>query len=211
MRAMFRKQLFESSRGRIVALLQRSELTVDEIAEQLNLTANAVRAQITGMERDGVARRVGLRPGTTRPSQVYQLTEEVEQLLSRAYVPLLTQVIQVFAGRFPAPEVEDALRHAGRGLADELLAGQRPAGPLETRVTAASDLLNSQLGALTHVERNGEYVIRGRGCPLAAVTGKNPAVCLAMEAFVGEVIGAPVHECCDRLDRPRCCFKIHGE
>jgi hypothetical protein len=33
--------------------------------------------------------RVGKRPGTTRPSHVFELTPEVEQLLSNAYIPLL--------------------------------------------------------------------------------------------------------------------------
>jgi predicted ArsR family transcriptional regulator len=75
-------------------------------------------------------------------------------------------------------------------------------------VSAASDLLNNELGAVTHVERNGGYVIRGVGCPLAALTGKHPAVCLAMESLLAEIIGVSIHECCDRTERPKCCFEI---
>ena len=55
----------------------------------------------------------------------------------------------------------------------------------------ASEMMNEQLGATTHVEGNGGYVIRGFGCPLAALTGKHPGVCLAMESLVAEVVGAP--------------------
>jgi predicted ArsR family transcriptional regulator len=76
-------------------------------------------------------------------------------------------------------------------------------------VRVASELLNEQLGALTRVERNGHYMIRGAGCPLSALTGKQPAVCSAMETLVSEIVGVPVRECCDRSDRPRCCFEIH--
>jgi hypothetical protein len=64
------------------------------------------------------------------------------------------------------------------------------------------------IGALARVESNGEYVIRGAGCPLSAVTGKHPAVCQAVESLVGEIVGAPVRECCDRTSRPKCCFEI---
>jgi predicted ArsR family transcriptional regulator len=71
-----------------------------------------------------------------------------------------------------------------------------------------SEMLNEQLGAMTRVERSGTYVIRGVACPLAALTGKHPGVCQAMESLVAEVIGAPVRECCDRAERPRCCFEI---
>jgi hypothetical protein len=40
------------------------------------------------------------------------------------------------------------------------------------------------------------------------VTGKHPAVCLAMEEFVSEVTGVAMRECCDRSERPRCCFTV---
>src|SRR3982751_3676184 len=134
---MLRKQLLDTSRGRIVTLLQHRELTVDELAAQLGVSANAVRAQITGMERDGVVQRVGRRPGTTRPSQTYELTQEVEQLLSRAYIPLLTQLVRVFANGLPPQQVEALLREAGAGLAESLLAGKRPTGTLESRAETA--------------------------------------------------------------------------
>jgi predicted ArsR family transcriptional regulator len=205
---MLRKQILDSSRGRVVALLQRGALTVEKIASNFGLTANAVRAHITAMERDGVVRRVGRQPGTTRPSYVYELTPEVEQLLSRAYIPLLAHLVQVFAKGLASDRVDALLRAAGKELADELIAGKRLSGGLRTRVALASELMNEQLGAVTHVDENGGYIIRGVGCPLAALTGKHPAVCLSMESFVAEVVGTPVHECCDRTTRPRCCFEI---
>ena len=207
---MLNRQLFDSTRGRIVTLLRSSGLTADDIASRLGLTHSAVRAQITAMERDGVMRRAGQRPGTTRPSHVFELTPEVEQLLSRAYVPLLTQLVQVFADGLPSEQLHAMLRLAGTRLADDLSHGRRPAGTLDARVALASEMLNEHLGALTHVERNGTYIIRGIGCPLAALTGKHPGVCLAIESLVAEIVGAPVHECCDRSHRPQCCFEIRS-
>jgi DeoR family transcriptional regulator, suf operon transcriptional repressor len=205
---MLKKQLLDSSRGRIVTLLRRGALTADDIASELGVTRSGIRAQITAMERDGIVRRAGQRPGTTRPSHVFELTPDVEQLLSSAYIPLLTQVVDVFAAALPADQLETMLRQAGRQLADEMSRGKRPAGNLASRVAIASEMLNEQLGATTHVEENGTFVIRGFGCPLAALTGKHPGVCLAMESLVAEVVGAPVRECCDREDRPQCCFEI---
>jgi DeoR family transcriptional regulator, suf operon transcriptional repressor len=205
---MFRDQLLATSRGRIVALLRRGGLTVDDIANELRLTANAVRTQITGMERDRMVRRVGRRPGTTRPSQIFELTPEVEQLLSRAYHPFLAQLLSVVTRRLPARQVSALMRTVGKGLADELLSGGRPSGSLRARVSFASRMLNDQLGAVNHVEENGSYVIRGAGCPLSALTDKHPAVCLAVETLLTETIGAPVRQCCDRSERPRCCFDI---
>jgi predicted ArsR family transcriptional regulator len=205
---ILRQQLLDTSRGRIVALLRVGGLTADDIAGTLRLTRSAVRIQITAMERDGVIRRAGKRPGTTRPSHIFELTPEVEELLSKAYIPLLTQLVSVFADALPAQQIEALLRRTGKALAKELSRGKRLTGSLQARATAASRILNDDLGATTHVERNGKVIIRGVGCPLAALTGKHRGVCLAMESLVTEVVGATVTECCERSDRPRCCFEI---
>ena len=173
----------------------------------MRLTANAVRVQITGMERDGVVQRAGQRAGATRPSSIFELTSEVEQLLSRAYIPFLTQLVRVFADGLPQDQVEAFFREAGKGMVEALALRKSVSGDLRTRVKMASDLLNDELGAITHVEENS-LVIRGVACPLAAVTGKHPAVCRAMESLLVEILGAQVSECCDRSERPTCCFEI---
>jgi DeoR family suf operon transcriptional repressor len=205
-----RKQLLDSSRGRIVSLLQAGPLTADDIATKLGLTRSAVRIQITVMERDGVVRKAGKRAGVTRPSHLFELTPEVEQLLSKAYIPVLTHLVDVFAASLPAQQVESLLRRTGTALANEMSAGNVSSTDLKERMTRASELMNEHFGALTHVEANGSISIRGAGCPLSALTGKHPGVCLAIESFVSEIVGAPVSECCDREGRPRCCFEIVG-
>jgi predicted ArsR family transcriptional regulator len=210
MAEMFRQQFLDTSRGRIVAMLQAGGLTADDIATRLGLTRSAVRIQIAAMERDGVVRKAGVRPGATRPFQIFELTPEVEKLLSKAYIPLLTHLVSVFARALPEEQVESLLRQTGRELAHELFPGKGPAGRLPSRAAAASEVMNEHLGARTRVERNGGIVIRGAGCPLAALTGKHRGVCLAMESLLTEIIGVPVSECCDRDDGPRCCFEIQG-
>lgn len=203
-----RQQLLDTSRGRIVTLLRTGARTADEIAAKLGLTRSAIRLQIVAMERDGLVRRTGKRPGTTRPSYVYALTPGVELLLSKAYVPLLTKLVDVFAEAVPRRQLEALLRLTGKGLAADLSGGKRPSGGLKSRVTAASRLLNEHLGALTHVEVNGSLRIKGASCPLAALTGTHHGVCLAVESLVEEIVGAPVRECCNREHPPRCCFEI---
>jgi predicted ArsR family transcriptional regulator len=202
---MLRKHLLDTTRGRIVGLLQRGGLTAHDIASSLDLTPTAIRAHLTAMERDGLVLRAGQRSGTTRPANLFELTPEVEHLLSRAYLPFLTQLVEVFSEGLPSSQLDALMREAGRSLAAGI---SRPSGSLEARVRAASELLNEQLGALTHVEKNGRLVIRGVSCPLAALTGKQPAVCLAIESLVGEIVGSPVKECCDRSGRPACCFEV---
>ena len=106
-------------------MLRAKSLTVDEVAGELGLTANAVRSQLTVMERDGLVRRAGQRAGTTRPSHVFELAPEVEQLLSRAYVPLLSQLVQTFADSLPVDQLEALLRQTGEALGHGLMADDR--------------------------------------------------------------------------------------
>ena len=198
----------DTTRGRIVAMLRRHPASVEEIASALDISGNAVRGHLRGLEKDGLIRSPRTRRGVTRPSRLYELTPELEQLLSRAYMPLLGELVRLFATH-ESPERFDAImREAGRGLAREL-APHRPSGDLGDRVHAAVDIMHRELGASTEVEKpNGHYVIRGHGCPIAALTGKHPGVCHAIESMLADMLGTRVHECCDRAERPRCCFEI---
>jgi predicted ArsR family transcriptional regulator len=202
-------QFFDSSRGRIVTLLRVGGLTVDDIGSQLGLSQNAVRVQLTRMERDGLVRRARVERRTTRPSQVFELTPAAQQLLSKAYLPFLTQLIHLFASRNSAEEFEGLMRDAGRTLADGFRSRVIQTSPLEARLVAASAILNEEFGAATKVGRmNGTFVLRGHGCPLAALTGNHPAVCLAIESLLSDLIVAPVTECCTRAQPPQCCFEV---
>jgi predicted ArsR family transcriptional regulator len=86
------------------------------------------------------------------------------------------------------------------------------AGELEERVRKASALLDA-LGGVTEVEADGDgaIAIRGFSCPLGAAVQGHPEVCTAVEAMLSDVIGVPVHECCERGDRPKCCFQMDAK
>src|SRR5499426_3205160 len=111
------ERFFESTRGQIVTILRRSPCTVDELAEQLNLTDNAVRAHLSTLERDGLVRQSGLRRGPRKPHFTYVLTPEADKLFPKAYDALLNQLISVLKHRLSPPEIEAVLREVGRAVA----------------------------------------------------------------------------------------------
>ena len=202
------QKFYQTTRGRIVALLRRASLTVDQIASALGLTDNAVRAHLTSLERDGlVEQHVARRGGVGKPAHVYQLSADADPLFSQAYIPILTQLLDILAERMPPEELERVMQAVGRRMA----AGQMlPPAELEDRVKRAAALLDS-LGGVTEVEsRDGALAIRGFSCPLGAAVQRHPEVCTAVETLLSDVIGVPVHEQCDRGERPRCCFLVDG-
>jgi predicted ArsR family transcriptional regulator len=198
-------QSAEGTAGQIMGQLRRGRMTVDELAGALGMSGNAVRPQLAILERDGLVQRSELRRGTSKPARTYMLTPEAELLFSRAYVPVLTQLLHVLSERLDAAEFDVLLRDVGR----QLMADRpRPAGDVRQRAEAASALLN-ELGGLARVEeRDGGLAIRGYGCPLSAATRRHPEACNAVESLLSEFAGIRVVKCCDAEDRLRCCFEI---
>lgn len=193
------------TRGRIIDLIRRSPTTVTDIAARLELSYNAVRGHLAALERDGLVRSAGVRRGSTRPAAMYELAPGVDDALSRAYMPFASYLVRVLSERVPERELDEIMRDVGRRLAAEW---PRPSGSLSDRVEGASALLQ-ELGAPNEVERaDGIMRIRGFGCLLAAAIQGRPQVCRAMESLLGELLAVPVRECCERGERPRCCFEI---
>src|SRR5215469_4773076 len=89
------QHFFASTRGRIILLLRRDRRTVDELAQALNLTDNAVRAHLATLERDGFVLQSGERRGGGKPAYVYMLSPEGEQLFPKAYGPVLRELLGV--------------------------------------------------------------------------------------------------------------------
>jgi predicted ArsR family transcriptional regulator len=205
------EKFFESTRGQVVTLLRRSDRTVEQLARALGLTDNGVRAHLAVLERDGIVRQRGSvrrSSGGGKPAYVYELTQEAEDLFSKAYEPALHRLLDVLSERLESEESEELLRSVGRRLAEEHSMRADEAGGARTRLESAVEVFN-ELGGLAELEeRDGALVIRGYGCPLAGVTPDHPEVCRMAENLITELAGVPVYEHCDRGERPRCCFEV---
>ena len=202
------QRFLETTRGRILGLLRCETHTVEELAQALDLTDNAVRAHLSTLERDGLVRSAGVRrgPGAGKPSTVYELPAEAEMVFSRAYPPVLGALLEEVVAQLPGEQMEAILVGTGRRLAQPRL----PSGTASraARLRAAVGVLNALGGAASLEEGEGGAIIRGCGCPLASAVARRPEVCRAFEALVSEVVGAPARQCCRHGDRPSCCFEI---
>jgi predicted ArsR family transcriptional regulator len=192
----------------VVTLLRRAGFTVDELARELGLTNNGVRAHLATLERDGIVRQSGVvrsESGGGKPAYLYELTPEAEDLFPKAYEPILHRLLDVLAEQLESDESEALLRSVGRLMAEERTV---PTDGARVRLEAATAVLN-ELGGLAQLEeRDGGFIIRGYSCPLAGVTPNHPEVCRMAETLIAELAGVSVHERCDRGERPRCCFEI---
>jgi predicted ArsR family transcriptional regulator len=197
---------FNTTRGRLIALLRRGRLTVEDMAAALGVTDNAVRAQLAALERDGLVERQGVRRGARKPSYAYGLTAEFEPTLSRAYAPLLVQLLGELGQHTSAGKLVELLRATGLRWATELPPAH---GSPRARAAAAAALLEQLGGAPEVEEHDGQLEIRGFACPLALAVRGHPEVCTAVESLLESVTGMPLRERCDRQgEAPSCRFAI---
>ena len=204
------KGQIKGTRARMLALLREGVWTVDDLAERLELTDNAVRFHIDALDRAGTVQKQGVRrsAGAGQPAVLYALSAVGEEEFSRAYAPLLIAFLQELHERMSSAQLVGLLKRVGKRLAPKPDAGSLS---LAARVNNAASLLND-LGGVTTVERRGaNYRIVGRACPLSRAVEADHCVCAAVTSLVAEVVDANVTESCDRSGRPKCCFEISSD
>lgn len=198
------RRLTDGTSGRIVELLRGGPKTIDDLAAALDLTRTAIRAQLTSMLADGSVEHRGFRRGASKPARLYAVTSDAELQLSRAYIPVLVQLLKSLTNRMNPREIEDLLREVGQNLAGGVTEG----GTFDDRIAAAQQALQD-LGGLAEVTRvGGQVTILGHGCPLAAATAEFPQACRIVEHLLSALVGRPVKQCCERYGRTRCCFEV---
>jgi predicted ArsR family transcriptional regulator len=179
------------------------------LAQDLDLTDNAVRAHLLSLERDGLIKQSGIQRGTRKPHFAYELTDEAEHLFPKAYDALLNQLIAVLKGRLTPLALEEVLREVGRSLAGSQTASQKN-GDMESRIDRAVAALEAIGGAPRVEKQKDALVICSESCPLATAVSEHPEVCRLAETLLSEIIGVEVREHCDREGTPRCRFEVIG-
>ncbi len=203
----WRERLLESTRGQILALLHDEPRNVNDLAAALQLTDNAVRAHLISLERDGLIQRRGVRRGVRKPHVAYGLTADAEHIFPKAYGLLLNHLLASVSRRLNRRELRASMREVGRALAGEHAYRLRRKKSGE-RLTAALDIIKKLGGAPVAFRVDGQKIIRGNTCPLAAITADYPEACLIVETLLTEIIGVPVKEHCARGQPPACCFEV---
>jgi len=199
-------RLLAGSRGRLLARLRRAPATINELGDELALSANAVRSHLAALERDGlVAIEQVPRRGVGKPAHQYRLTAEAAALTPKAYDAVLDVVLAAARDKVGPKAYAQILENVASRLAGD----RRPArAGFEARLAETRALL-ARIGAEVTVERNGSRLrLVGTDCPLSALVAAHPELCGVLAGVVARRLGVSVRECCDRSTTlPRCCFE----
>jgi predicted ArsR family transcriptional regulator len=201
-------RFFESTLGKIVTARRGGGRTVNELAEQLSLSDNAVRAHLLTLERDGLVTPGGTVKGYRKPHFVYVLTEDARHIFPKFYDSLFNRLLDSLKRRLPVSGVIAMLEEVGRNIGTTRAATRSE--PLEKRVENALAALQELGGAAVAVAEGEKVLIQSSGCPFADAVSEHPEVCKVAESLVQEIVGEPVREVCDRTSAPRCRFVIEA-
>ena len=86
-------QLQPTRRKIVLALKQHGGLTAAELAEMLSITSMGVRRHLTTLERDKLVVYELVQRGKGRPSYVYRLSPQAENLFPKNYAALANELL----------------------------------------------------------------------------------------------------------------------
>jgi len=185
-------------------MLRAGNRTVNELAEALVVTDNAVRAHLIALERDHLVRQAEPRKGIRKPNRTYVLTPDAGRLFPKEYAVILGHLLAELKDRYPPELVVELIRAVGHRMAPDQRAAVAAAGLMDRPANALA-VLRDLGGFCQSEERDGMVVLSCSDCPLAAVVASHPEVCRLVETILTDVLGNLVRE---RCRPPQCRFEV---
>lgn len=192
----------------MVLALRSGTRTVNDLAAALELTDNAVRAHLLGLERDGLVVQGKPVKGYRKPHSTYYLSDEARHLFPKPYHSLFNRLLDVLKTKFSNRVLTETLSETGRQLGNGLDGDGEL--PLDERLAKAVSVLEDLGGAPIVTKEENRLVIKSTCCPFADAVSEHPEVCKLAESAVSEIVGIAVEEKCDRNSGlPKCSFEIN--
>lgn len=167
-----------STRKVILTMLKTNgALAVSEMAKQLGITEMAVRRHLNTMERDGLIEAKLVRQAMGRPTNLYSLTENADDLFPKKYHHLTLDLLS------------ELVEEAGEGKVDLLFErrkdrlisryeGQVSGKTLPERVKTLAEIQNSNGYMVDWTEsEDGQFVINEHNCPISQVANQYNHAC----------------------------------
>lgn len=177
-------QLQPTRRKIIMALKERGGLTAAELAEMLGITSMGVRRHLTTLERDKLVVYELVQRGKGRPSYVYRLSAQAENLFPKNYAALANELlnyVQDSAGEDTIIKLFD--RRAQRRIRNaQAQLGEKS---LVDRVAGLAKLLTND-GYLAEWEQEDEdtFWLREHNCAVHDVAAEFSAACNSELTFL---------------------------
>ena len=183
-----------NTRFRLVNLLKRTQgLSVQEIADQLDMSYMGVKESCQDLERRGLvdARREPKPDGTTgRPRLVYRLTSRAHELFPVASNPLTLELLEA-AKKLHGPAAPEKLLLLVWQQKTAFLAERMKGESLADRAASLAKLRDDE-GHMAVVEEDGGLRVVEHHCPFLDLLRAFPIVIKLESDLFAKLLGVPV-------------------
>jgi predicted ArsR family transcriptional regulator len=204
------ENILKQSRSAIIDLLKvNGAMSVERLAEKLEVSKVCVRRHLNLLESDGLVAFEEERHDRGRPRFIYSLTEKAARLFPQTYDEFAKEALTAVRRDFG----DDGLRRVLRSRADELIAqfeAKLGGRSFDERVKSLTREIDAK-GYLADARRmrDGSYRLRQRNCPIENVAVDYPQVCEEELRVYREVLGCEVVCECRIADGARKCeFRV---
>jgi len=204
------ENILKESRSAIVDLLKiKGALSVEQLAQELEVSKVCVRRHLSLLESDGIVQFEQEKHERGRPRYIYRLTEKARCLFPHIYDEFAKEVLVQVQRQFG----DEALLKVLSARADELIAqlkAQFSDLNFDERVRVLAKVINAK-GYLAEARRmkDGTYRLRQRNCPTESVAVAYPHVCEEEIRVYREALGCEVARECRIADgATQCEYRI---
>jgi predicted ArsR family transcriptional regulator len=204
-----------NTRQQILTLLKRSGpgLTADDLAQQLGISAVAVRKHLATLEREDLVTAELQRRPMGRPTYRYRPTASAQNLFPNDYANLATTVLQLIRRLDGEEKVDKIFQQRADLLATELAARVRGT-TLQERVQQVAQILEEQ-GYMPEIiklkDGRARYLLTEHHCPIFQVAKAFQQACTCELDVLLKLLQANVERCEHRMmGHPQCSYFING-
>jgi len=171
-----------------MALKHRGGMTAGELAELLGITSMGVRRHLTALERDRLVVYELVQLGKGRPSYVYRLSKQAENIFPKNYALLANELL----GHLASEQGDVAVIHLFDRRAERRIrnAQARLEGlSFAERVAGLAEILNNE-GYLAEWEQvdASTFYVREHNCAVHDIAEQFEAACGSELAFISSLL-----------------------
>jgi predicted ArsR family transcriptional regulator len=199
-----------STRDQILHMLKvKGSLSVSDMAVELGITEMAVRRHLNTLERDNLIKSTLVRQAMGRPTNVYSLSQEADELFPRNYSHLTLDFLRDLKEMDGLGKVEMLFRRRENRL--EEVYRNHMKGDLQQRVATLAELQNEKgyMVEWDKDEETGSYRIKEYNCPISQVAREFNQACTCELSLFRRVLQADVEQTsCMAKGGDKCVFEI---
>lgn len=202
-----------STRDHILSLLKvNKQLTVSEMANQLDITEMAVRRHLNTLERDNIIETTLVRQAMGRPTNVYHLTKTGQEMFPRNYATLTVDLLRDIESLSGKEMVEQLFERRKERMKEVYSSRMVEYKTLEEKIEELARLQNDH-GYMVEWEKDdeGSYIFKEYNCPISEIAQEYPVACNCELSLFQELLGTEEVDCevCMAVDaEPHCYYKI---